>query len=146
MLRLEEDSWEDNFSNMTLKHLCLLHELCYLCMPVGDEDVSEMEAPRLSAGRLLWSYQGTVKRQSLRRKVNVYMETFQQNLGREPSLFVGNLSDVKNYGKFWFLVIWDHWKEAHREACLGLEHLGDRKHDIEFEKRYLWEDSSEEEG
>jgi hypothetical protein len=112
----------------TLKRLFQLFEMSMLDENIGcEEDEDET---------LRWTRRQELQDQ-IRERIDQIAESVQHRV--EHIISYGQTE-----GFSFYVSMWDHWKPALFEVCCGWKRLQRKASDPEFERRVLWDDSSDE--
>ena len=146
-MRVKDASkWQLKLESMTLKQLFRLHEMAQLTQSIGqgEESIKSLDIPndlsdsvhsintdrsqeRIDLGHQIW-----------RQIQRVSQRTFHQD-AHDPSVY------AKHEGFMWFVVFWDHWQESLKDLVCHQSTISPAmRPSPEFERQYLWDDSSDE--
>ena len=145
LMRSDPSMWSLRIEGMTLKRLYYLHEMTRLTQSIGQGEVqvpppmfpdeppdsvhsinSRISEKRIVLGQKVWA-----------RIQEMSQQIFGQD-AEDPIIF------AKHEGSLDFVVMWDHWHDSLRDV-VGHQSISTFRPDPAFEKKYLWNDSSDEE-
>lgn len=145
LMRLDRPEWHSKLEPLTLKQLYQVYEMSILTQSIGREEVvpaprypdAEPYSPRaINEGR-------SEKRIALGECICRHLLSTYQRIHKEDAQLVGAYSLYE--GSLGFIVMWDHWQSSLMEIVCR-RRPKDRSSRPDFEKRYLWDDSSDEDG
>ena len=143
-MELKYPEWQSRLESMTFKQLYLLQEITKLGQSIGMEQVRpdpwfpDAELSYISSIRK----RRATKHQAIRVGIWRQMQhIFQPVHDREIDPF---WDDDLSHGTYRFIVLWDHWQPPQKYFLCGRRAI-EPCSTPSLEKRYLWEDSSDDE-
>ncbi len=143
LMKLDPAGWPSRLEPLTLKQLYQVYEMSILTQSIGREEVvpaprnpdAELYSPRaINEGR-------SEKRITLGDSIWQHLESTYQRIHQRDAEHVSAYSLYQ--GSMGFIVMWDHWQACLMEiVCLRRPNKPSLR--PAFEKRYIWDDSSDE--
>lgn len=144
-MRSDASTWSLRIEGMTLKRLHYLYEMTKLPQSIGQGE-EQVPPPTFSdepPDSVHSINSGTSeKRIALGEKVWARIDDVSQQIFGQDSPHP--VIYAKHEGFMDFVVMWDHWHDSLKDL-VGHHSISSFRPDPAFEKRYLWDDSSDEE-
>ncbi|KAJ5587658.1 uncharacterized protein N7459_003423 [Penicillium hispanicum] len=144
LLRSDSAGVQRILESTTLKQLYQLYEMCELLQNIGRDEVlpSLQNTGAAPTSGVMLTLQRPKARKTVQSQIWKRLQHVSKRVRNEHA------EDVTLYAKedgfLFFVVIWDHWQPTLKEMVCGRQ-LTDPSPDVELEKTYLWDDSSDEE-
>lgn len=141
LMKLSSTALQKRLESQTLKRLYHLYEASRLTQDMGEEEMASRSQDHDvgPASTTTIHHRRSRERVALEKKIWKHLEYAFHEIHHENAEYVWEYA--KEEGFLSSLVVWDHWQPSLREICCQGFTTGQQ---IDFQQRYLWSDSSDE--
>ena len=152
LIRMDKDHWSAAISPFSMKQIFLLREMCFIPLAIGEDlpgpKIQEEYASAKAERRrrpIYYRYQNEGVRGELGSLLFLIAEEHLERVGHDDPWMIRKETRFEGYGGFH--VLWDYHKSWLRQYCTDRSRndVSIYAQELEYERRRLWAESSDEE-